>query len=632
MKTFLARVWNKLSHVFAGRKDVPFLEETPEATPDVQAEPEVTQGGMTEPSVQQPHRLETYKKQRKQKAAVNPDEVPADETDYASLPPRHIHRPWSLRKKILVSSLCAILILMVGCGAYAYTILQNPMGQFEKVAQQFQTPAETQPALQETLGMADVTESLPPTPNDYDRLLSQADLSLLDNIVNVLLIGVDHAVERETWGGKKAFHADVMMVLAINTDTGTVDMISLPRDTYAEIPGVKGRYKLNASIDCGGGWPTEGGFNKVCESAEWMLGGIPVEYYYAVDMNAVKGLADTIGGVDYDIDVDFKMQGRSYVKGQQHLNGQGVLDYLRVRKELGDLSGDKNRVDRQKRMLVAIFEKLKSTNMLVKVPELLGAFEGNLYTNTTLAQTAGLAAFAYNVDSKNIRIHSMGGQQRLVYNWSFCLTDQNARVALIKDVYGVEVPIYKEFVPSTIISKWNGLESGAVRRGANSVLSKVKSKLDADAKLPVYGELTPTPAPTATTKPTEKPPEDTPEPPADTPEPPADTPKPPEDTPEAPVDTSEPEDTPESSTESVSAVIGPLWPQFITLKTGAPKGYQQYTDAERSFYNHVRGEVGSASTEHLKSDVAKLCGMFGVGVPSYRINWESSNEIDVDFR
>ena len=221
---------------------------------------------------------------------------------------------------------------------------------------------------QETGVAAATTESVPPTPNEYEQLVSQADFGLLDNIVNVLLIGVDHATERDTWSGKKAFHADVMIVLAINTDTGTVDMISLPRDTYASIPGVKGIYKLNASIDCGGGWPTEGGFNKVCEAAEWMLGGIPVDYYYAVDMNAVKGLADTIDGVDYNVDIDYTIQGRSYSKGMQHLDGQGVLDYLRVRKELGDQSGDKNRVDRQKRLLVAIFEKLKASNMLVKLP------------------------------------------------------------------------------------------------------------------------------------------------------------------------------------------------------------------------------------------------------------------------
>ena len=58
-----------------------------------------------------------------------------------------------------------------------------------------------------------------------------------------------------------------MIVLSINTKTKKVDLISLPRDTYANIPGVEGIYKLNASIDCGGGWPTAEGFEKVCEAA-----------------------------------------------------------------------------------------------------------------------------------------------------------------------------------------------------------------------------------------------------------------------------------------------------------------------------------------------------------------------------
>jgi LCP family protein required for cell wall assembly len=475
--------------------------------------------------------------------------------------------------------------------------------------------------------------------------------------VNVLLIGVDHSEERDTWSGKKAFHADVMMVLAINTETGTVDMISLPRDTYAKIPGVKGIYKLNASIDCGGGWPGESnnystsGFDKVCEAASWMLGDIPVQYYYAVDMNAVKGLANAIGGVDYNVDIDYTIQGRSYIKGLQHLDGQGVLDYLRVRKDLGDESGDKNRVDRQKRMLVAIFEKLKAQGMLAKLPDILGAFDGNLYTNTTLAQTAGLAAYAYNVDPANIRIHSMGGQTRLVFNWSFVLTDQQARVDLIKQVYGVDVPIYKDYTASAAISKWNSMQGGLVRSGAKSVLSKVKAKLDADAQLPVYGEATPTPAPTQSPEPTTEP-TDPPEPttePTDPPEPttePTDPPEPTADPTDSPtVEPSEseseppPDDSPsdELSGASSGLVISDLSIGrgnlgLILLLTGAPAGYQQYGDAERSFYNHVRGEVGSAAPDHLKSDVEKLCSMFRVGVPNWRVNWEGSNEVDVDFR
>ena len=109
-----------------------------------------------------------------------------------------------------------------------------------------------------------------PTPDPYEEMLSVADMSMMKDIVNVLVIGVDYAPERETWSGKHAYHADVMLVLAINFKENTVDMISLPRDTYAKIPGVDGIYKLNASLDCGGGLPD--GFPKVCESASWMLG------------------------------------------------------------------------------------------------------------------------------------------------------------------------------------------------------------------------------------------------------------------------------------------------------------------------------------------------------------------------
>ena len=547
-----------------------------------------------------------------------------------------IHKPKSLSKKIIFCSLAAVLIVMLGIGAYAYVILQHPMEQFDSVARQFETPAQA--ALQKQTNPSVNTADNPlPKVDEYNQLLQQADMSLLKNIVNVLLIGVDHSVERETWHGKKAFHADVMMVLAINTNTNTVDIISLPRDTYASIPGVKGIYKLNASIDCGGGWPSESGFNKVCEAAEWMLGGIPVDYYYAVDMNAVKSLADTIGGVDYDVDMDFSMQGRSYAKGLQHMDGQGVLDYLRVRKELGSLSGDKNRVDRQKRMLVTIFKKLKNSNMLVNVPKLLSSFDGSLYTNTTLAQTAGLVVFANNVDTENIRIHSMGGPQRMVFNWSFVLTEQDARVALIKQIYGVDVPMYKEFSPGAVISKWNAMTANVVRKGAKKVLAAVKVHLDEDAKLPEFGAVpTPAPTPAPTAKPTPAPP------PAPTPVPtPAPTPVPtPVPTPEpTPAPTPEPTPVPSVSEGSLNMSVACVrqaanLPESgaITLGTGAPAGYRQYGADEWNFYNHVKGELDSAAVESLKADVEKLCAMFHISVPNWHINWESGNEVDVDFR
>ncbi len=281
-----------------------------------------------------------------------------------------------------------------------------------------------------------------------------ADTGFLKDIVNIMLIGVDHAVERDTWEGKEAFHADVMIVLSVNKATGAVNMISLPRDTYAQIPGVDGIYKLNASIDCGGGWPTEAGFQKVMEAAEWMLGGIPVDYYYAVDMNAVKGLVDAVGGVqNFDVEMDFKMQGRAYTKGVQDMDGQAVLDYLRVRKGVEE-AGDLNRINRQKKMLVAIFHKIQQNGLLTSIPQLLDAFEGNLYTNTNLAQTTALTAFASSVDPASIGMYSMDGHYENIFNWNFVITDQEKRVELINQIYGVEMPQYEDYPSNADGTAW----------------------------------------------------------------------------------------------------------------------------------------------------------------------------------
>ena len=600
----------------------------------------------------------------------NPDEIesytaPQDEEFIK------IKKRWSVKKRIVISVISCVLSILLGTSAYAYEIISNPMGQFQSIAQQV-TPTPTEEPAPQNTTQPELTPI--PTLNPYELLLTQADMSLLDSIVNIMLIGVDHSTERDTWNGKHAFHSDVMIVLSVNTETNEVHMISLPRDTYANIPGVDGIYKLNASIDCGGGWPTEEGFEKVCEAASWMLGGIPIQYYYAVDMNAVKGLVDTIGGVDFNIDIAYTIQGRSYEKGFQHLDGQGALDYMRVRKHIGSASGDLNRVNRQKNMLVSIFEKLKESGLLVNVPDIIDAFDGNLYTNTTFGQTAGLAVYAYDIDAENIQMHSMGGHYHNIFNWNFVITDQSARVELIKDIYGIDVPKYNDYSYSSAAWRWEKMQARVISSRSGSVLSKVKDKLDADALLPVepattssaylsenldFGsyfllssvsyesrlatlfanstsqspvliEETPTPPPTPTIEPTP-----TPEPtiePTPTPEPtiePTPTPEP----------TIEPTPTPEPTIEPTPTPT----PEPTPEPTVPPGGYRKYGQSVWDLYNMAVSErnallsIGGtdslkAANNRLKSHIEQLCSIFGIGAPNWRVNYESnSNEIYVDF-
>lgn len=350
------------------------------------------------------------------------------------------------------------------------------------------------------------------SPLPIEQLYEMADTSMMQDIVNILLIGVDYAEERLTWNGKKEWHSDVMMVLSVNFDENRADLISLPRDTYAKIPGVDGIYKLNASINCGGGlYKDDGTFNpagleKVCEAAEWMLGGIPVDYYYCVTMTSLKSLVDAFGGLDYDLDVSFRIQGRSYVKGLQHMDGQAVLDYCRVRKAGNGLpsneQGDANRVNRQKRILIAFFDHMKKNNLITKIPDVIKAFQGELFTNCTLSQTSALALFAYNLDKENIGMYSMGGTQASLFQWNFVFTDQSNRVDIIQKVYGVAATQYRQYTLKYGRYRWCSMLYDQYIDLCEPLRKYVQTLIDEDDLLP---EFTSTPEPTETPEPSEEP-------------------------------------------------------------------------------------------------------------------------------
>ena len=567
----------------------------------------------------------------------------------------------SNKKIVIMGVIGALVLILIGGGAYAYSIWTDPMAQFNNVEDQITPPPQTEAPV--TDDPSDLGAPSPsPTIDPYEALLAQSDTGFLKDTVNIMLIGVDHSVERDTWSGKKAFHSDVMIVLSVNKVTGAVNMISLPRDTYAQIPGVDGIYKLNASIDCGGGWPTEdnnyslSGFEKVCEAAEWMLGGIPVDYYYAVDMNAVKGLVDAIGGVQgFDVEMDFYMQGRTYKAGVQDMNGQAVLDYLRVRKGISQ-AGDLNRINRQKKMLIAIFNKIKQHGLLTSIPNLLDAFDGNLYTNTSLPQTAALAAFAYHVEPDSIGMYSMGGRYNYgIFNWNFVLTDQKARVDLIEQIYGVKVDQYKDFTAKAAEARWENMRAPVIKKQAEKALAKVKAKLDADAKLPIYVAPTPTPSPTpkptATPKPSKTPkPSPTPAPSSTT----SPTPTP------AATPTATPTATPVVTGSTGSSVLGTTMMMLsvsgtdeksVLLDTTGviPKGYRQYLPDGPvwTLYNKTvaacaaLGSKGStdskkAANDQVIADVRSLCSTFSISLSTsyWRVNYESDksfNEVTIDF-
>lgn len=461
---------------------------------------------------------------------------------------RVLYMKKSTKFAILASVAVVVIAIGVVAGLYLNGIINDQGSAFTpselettlapvQTELEFNTPAPQDSSVPEQPPATEIPTATP-TIDPFITLQEQADTSMMKNIVNVLVIGVDGDEYRSSseWKGKKEWHSDVMLVLAVNFDEMRVDMISLPRDTYAEIPGVKGIYKLNASLNCGGGYSKEdgsinhAGFEKVCEAAEWMLGGIDVDYYYAVNMDTVKALVDAVGGIDYDIEGYYDIGGRYYEPGMQHLDGQGVLDYMRVRKKgAGKITislSDANRVNRQKSMLTALFKKMKNENLITSIPALVQSFEGRLITNCSLAQTAALATFAYQLNPDNIGMHSMGGSGATLFHWNFTFTDQSARVKLIQQVYGVKVSGRTHYTKAYATYRWCSLLEPIYSENCAPLTKHVAKLIEEDDKLP---EFTPEPTLEPTNEPTKAPASDPTNEPGsqpDTPDPQAEPPAP----------------------------------------------------------------------------------------------------------
>ncbi len=350
-----------------------------------------------------------------------------------------------------------------------------------------QTPQPTASAPLEAIETAVPTPSPSPTPDPELVLGAEADIDFMKKRVNILLLGIDESAEREDWG---VFRTDTMLLLTINFAENDVDMISIPRDSYVKIYDGKGMLynelapfnKINAAFAFGGGAKKKGFDYSMTTVSELLQ--VPVNYYVGFNMNVVKDVVDAMGGVDYDVDTEVSMNGRALHPGQQHLDGQGVLDYCRMRKGSSDIA----RIDRQQRMLTAIFEQMKSTGQLVNIPDIYQALETNIMTNLTFKQICALSLVAVRMDPAQLERHMVEGSPFTAYRRSCWGINARKLQKLIKEVFNKDVTIDPEVDGTAIqlqIQQYLQQLAPELNRAAQAItqaeaLMTYKNQLDSD--------------------------------------------------------------------------------------------------------------------------------------------------------
>jgi LCP family protein required for cell wall assembly len=261
--------------------------------------------------------------------------------------------------------------------------------------------------------------------------VSASDMKETDGRTNILIIGVD----TRTNGSETSTLSDTLIVASIGRVENDVVLISLPRDLWVQTP--QGFYqKINAMYAYGGSSATQ----KVVEDVL----GIPVHYYAVVDFNIFKDVINTVGGVEVNVENPFedfeypiegkendscgvskedaeKMleEGKSYVQiypcryehfkfdaGVQTMDGETALKFARSRHGNNNEGTDFARSKRQQKIILAVKDKVMSTDTLLNPTKLKGLYDSysnNVDTNVELSDVQGFYRLSQQFDFSNIK-------------------------------------------------------------------------------------------------------------------------------------------------------------------------------------------------------------------------------------
>jgi LCP family protein required for cell wall assembly len=213
--------------------------------------------------------------------------------------------------------------------------------------------------------------------------------------ITFLLVGSDTRADTPQGEAPDA-RSDAIMIARLSGDRQHAQLISIPRDSWVDIPG-HGKNKINASYAFGGP-------SLLIQTVE-QLTGIRIDHYVAIDFNGIAQVTDALGGVDVRVAETTTNHGYTFEAGINHITGETSRWYLGQR--YGLQGGDFDRVKRQQQYLRAVFSKLFSAGTFTdpgKLDDAMLAVTSAVKIDDTLSNTdlLGLAYSMRNVTPKDV--------------------------------------------------------------------------------------------------------------------------------------------------------------------------------------------------------------------------------------
>ena len=227
----------------------------------------------------------------------------------------------------------------------------------------------------------------------------------LSRPVNILILGIDRVPEAAA-NGPKIFEgrSDTILLLHLDPRDKSISLLSVPRDTQVEVPGIPFSKISEANA--------RGGAALATRLVSSMLNNTRIERYVRVSSNAFRELVDLLGGVEV-----FVPRAMSYTdsaqklkinlaQGWQTLNGEQAEQFARFR---NDGLGDIGRIQRQQSLIQAIRNRLASPSVFVRLPQIVRLMQKYVDTNLNYEEILTLANFGLQLERDTFKMVMLPG-------------------------------------------------------------------------------------------------------------------------------------------------------------------------------------------------------------------------------
>jgi LCP family protein required for cell wall assembly len=247
---------------------------------------------------------------------VHFDPSPVTPSDGSEVPPPPRRRARSVAKILIITTLAITLLAVAGAVSGVFWL----QGKYDENIERFGDPFSTIPqASRPAAAPGDAT--------------------------NILLLGSDSRVSAgnpEDWA-RGAQRTDAIMIAHIPADRSGAQIVSIPRDSWVDIPGFP-KSKINAAYSYGG--PA-----LMVQTVE-QLTKVRIDHVVVVDFTGFQSITDALGGVTINVAKATKDERSEFVAGPQRMDGKTALNYVRQRHNLP--GGDFDRVKRHQNWVRAV--------------------------------------------------------------------------------------------------------------------------------------------------------------------------------------------------------------------------------------------------------------------------------------